>query len=406
LADTSTQNPAAAWMRPLPIAAFIAPIIAAPSGRGLVPVLLIVGMWSFLDMLRNNRAAIREAFSSPLCFWSLAAAGLALLSSQWALVPAQAIKVGFSFAGLAVFGLIMITQAKHQSATENESTRTALIVGMSIALILLGAGAAYGLNYDQPLWGKENRHAIRTLSHAQTVIAVFLVPCLFTLWQRGAMCRIYASAMAAATIVIFVNLEHGASNIAIMVSATSLVLVIFTDRAGLGLVCIGAATAILSMPVFLEMVLPTTEALSALSYSDGNWASETHRYFMWRFAVGAISDGSYLTGFGADASRGFPGAKEKVMWGIELMPLHPHNGALQVWLELGALGIVTFLALLVAIFRGTRAFARKDIAICAALLSAYLVPWMLSYGIWQSWWLALGWLAAAIGRGILEPKAP
>lgn len=89
----------------------------------------------------------------------------------------------------------MLYQAKHQSEAETHTTQTALIAGMSIAIALLALGTFYGLMYDQPLWGKENQHPIRTLSHAQTIIAIFLIPCLVMLWNRGAKAKAYAAAL-------------------------------------------------------------------------------------------------------------------------------------------------------------------------------------------------------------------
>lgn len=391
-------------MRPLPIAAFFTPIIAAPSGRGLVPVLMIVGMWAFIDMYRHRRSDIIQIFFSPLSLWGLVATGLTLLSASWAAVPAQSIKVGLSFAGLAIFGLIMLHQAKHQTQIENQSTRKSLIVGMSIALILLGIGTAYGLMYDQPLWGKDNQHPIGTLSHAQTIVAIFLVPCLWMLWQRGAKAKIYACVMAGATTILFLNLEHEASNLAILVAISGLLLVLIGGRIGFGMICIGIIATVISMPFVVESVLPATETLNTIDPKDGGWESEIHRFHMWRFVADAITNGPLGYGFGADASRNFPGAGEKIMWGIELMPLHPHNGALQVWLELGAIGIAVLAAALIIIYRSSKEMPKQDMAILAALLAAYLVPWLLSYGVWQSWWVALAWLTVAIGRGLIPPK--
>lgn len=382
----------------------MAPIIAAPSGRGLVPVLLIVGMWAFLDLFRRRRYVIRGIFSTQTALWALVVSGLALSSATWALVPAQSIKVGLSFAGLAIFGLVMLFQAKHQSEAESASTQTALIAGVSCALLLLVIGTVYGVMTEQPLWGKEGQHPLSTLSHAQTVIAVFLIPCLAILWDRGTKAKAYGAIMIAVAAVTFFHLEHSASNLAILVAIAALILVRITGRIGIIILCSAIALAIIAMPFVLSTFMPTQESLDALTSHDGGWSSENHRLHMWRFVTDAISNGSFAFGFGADASRGFPGANEKIMWGIELMPLHPHNGALQVWLELGAIGVAIVALVPLLIFKATKDMPKHELAIQAALLSAYLIPWLLSYGVWQSWWMALAWLTVAIGRGLAVPK--
>jgi len=361
-------------------------------------------MWALLDMLRRHRSVIRGICSTQTALWALLITGLVLGSATWALVPAQSIKVGLSFAGLAIFGLIMLYQAKHQSEAETHTTQTALIAGMSIAIALLALGTFYGLMYDQPLWGKENQHPIRTLSHAQTIIAIFLIPCLVMLWNRGAKAKAYAAALLGVATITFFNLEHGASNLAILVALLAFIMVRFSGKIGFAVLCIVVLLAVIMMPFLMGTFLPDQETLNAMIPGQGAWSSETHRFHMWRFVTEAISEGSFLLGYGADASRSFPGANEKIMWGIELMPLHPHNGALQVWLELGAVGVAVIGILLALIFKATKDMPNNELAVQAALLSAFIVPWLLSYGVWQSWWLALAWLAAAIGRGLAAPQ--
>jgi O-antigen ligase len=71
------------------------------------------------------------------------------------------------------------------------------------------------------------------------------------------------------------------------------------------------------------------------------------------------------------------------------MPLHPHNAALQVWLELGAPGAALF-ALLVALVWGALARAEWPplfAAAAGASLAVAFVGCFATYGIWQEWWL-------------------
>lgn len=119
------------------------------------------------------------------------------------------------------------------------------------------------------------------------------------------------------------------------------------------------------------------EASVSLSWSQ--------RMGYWRHATDWIGDHP-LRGWGLDASREFaPG-----------IILHPHNGALQIWLELGLIGAVS-----VAVFWGvlfanlSRPERDAGRAVAAATAGAYLVFSAVSFGVWQEWWLALGAVAAA-----------
>ena len=95
-----------------------------------------------------------------------------------------------------------------------------------------------------------------------------------------------------------------------------------------------------------------------------------------------------LFGWGLDSSRAFPNA----------IPLHTHDAAMQLWLELGLPGAAltaAFFVWLIGRIDRLEANDRPAAAAAAASLSAYLVVGALSFGAWQEWWLALGALAAA-----------
>ncbi len=116
-------------------------------------------------------------------------------------------------------------------------------------------------------------------------------------------------------------------------------------------------------------------------------ASWGARVAIWRFAAARIAERP-LGGRGLDASRDYPG----------VIPLHPHDFALQVWLELGAGGAVLAAAFWWLVFLRCAGLRARDPALGAAAAAgaaAYLVIGALSFGAWQEWWLALGALAAA-----------
>jgi O-antigen ligase len=105
-----------------------------------------------------------------------------------------------------------------------------------------------------------------------------------------------------------------------------------------------------------------------------------------------------LRGCGLEASREFgPGIK-----------LHPHNDALQVWMELGAIGAVAAASFWgVALSRLSRTYSNLLAATTAASASVYLLFAMFNFGVWQEWWLALGTMIpmlAAMNTPAAVPK--
>jgi O-antigen ligase len=115
-------------------------------------------------------------------------------------------------------------------------------------------------------------------------------------------------------------------------------------------------------------------------------ASWDRRLEVWSFAIGRWGEDPFL-GLGLDASRAYPG----------YIPLHPHDGAIQIWLELGVAG-----AVLAAAFWGLmfwriaeRSSERLFAATASATATVYLVIGAISFGLWQEWWICLGALALA-----------
>jgi O-antigen ligase len=90
-----------------------------------------------------------------------------------------------------------------------------------------------------------------------------------------------------------------------------------------------------------------------------------------------------------------PGGKDLIRPDQTWMPLHPHNTALQLWLELGVPGAV-LLALLVALAWQALAAApwpRLFAAAAGASLAIALIACFASYGIWEEWWLGTLWFS-------------
>ncbi|MDA0997931.1 MAG: O-antigen ligase family protein, partial [Proteobacteria bacterium] len=217
--------------------------------------------------------------------------------------------------------------------------------------------------------------------------------------------KYFMAALAIAVTFAFFNLEHEASDFALAAAAVSFGFIwIFGPRAA-PLVGIAIAIAILAMPIIVDQLVPGFAELNSKNTPHGPWPREFHREYMWRFVLEHMAGGQFWIGHGRDASRSFPGSSEKIMWGIELMPLHPHNGALQAWLELGPLGALAAATAAILVTFRARRLDWMNAGIAVAMLAAYSVPWLVSYGIWQSWWLALGWLLAAIAAAI-TPAPP
>jgi len=135
-----------------------------------------------------------------------------------------------------------------------------------------------------------------------------------------------------------------------------------------------------------------------------------HRMTIWSFTAQRIAE-KPLLGWGMDSSRAIPGAKDEIylidragkLFNESMLPLHPHNGPLQIWLELGGIGAslmaLFLLTLPYSLARGSAPPTVKAFG-AAMLFGGFLIA-SVSYGVWQSWWLSTVWLAVA-GLGAMS----
>jgi O-antigen ligase len=167
---------------------------------------------------------------------------------------------------------------------------------------------------------------------------------------------------------------------------------------------IGLAAVILAAPWLVGAVLAWQPMLDRLP------PSAAHRVITWEFAAARIAERPLL-GWGGEASRSLPGADAPIpeavlerhglnapatrhffrVTGARMLQLHPHNMALQLWLELGAVGALLGAAL--ALAAGLALAAQGPGG--AGAFAAGIVTVMTGYGAWQEWWIGLVLLAAA-----------
>ncbi|WP_448190754.1 O-antigen ligase family protein [Azospirillum sp. sgz301742] len=162
-----------------------------------------------------------------------------------------------------------------------------------------------------------------------------------------------------------------------------------TRRALAGALAAAFAGAI-PLAYLLERVLD-------LDHAPWLFTSARHRVEIWWRAANRALE-TPLLGQGIDAARALKPMGETSQFETlaeSLLPLHPHNAFIQVWLELGGLGAALALAVTLMVLGGTRRLERADQPYALASFMAALGMVSTAYGIWQAWWMA-GMLAAGL----------
>lgn len=336
--------------------------------------------------------------------------GWGLLSVLWSPLPARAAMTAVQIGGFVLLG----AAAARAVAEDAPAARARLLRWGGTGLLLGVVAAALDYSTDNAL-----RMAVRGLQEAPPTLVFGLKPAgsvlalllpLLAAWPGLSRWRRAEALVLGAFIVVV--LPGDAAKLAVLAAAVAGGLAWLAPRGG-PLVLGGVLAAMLVlMPLLLGPVLARGVPAAGLPHSFA------HRLLIWDYATDRIAQRPLL-GWGLEASRGVPGGTQPADAGrlarfdltqdshggfwraAQLLPLHPHNLPLQLWLELGAVGAA--LAGLLAWLLGRATAASAQPAVAAAMLASAAASYLLSYGAWQEWWLGALLLAlcagAALGKG-------
>ena len=128
--------------------------------------------------------------------------------------------------------------------------------------------------------------------------------------------------------------------------------------------------------------IPDYVALFPPSFAD--------RLEIWHSASMVVREQPLVgLGLGAMRSLDVPEAVRAAYSFFKHGTIHPHNAAIQIWLELGLFGIVAALVLIWCLLVSSDGLPRPARAAAISALCCGLVIAAVSYGVWQETWLGI-----------------
>jgi O-antigen ligase len=380
----------------LAFAAFMIAPMGVVAQKGEVIVLGLAGAVLFVQ--GASAGTWRAAFRTPTAAIFLALLLWAMATAAWAVSTPAALELWKSLALIFAAILMALNAAGRLTAEDRKRVATWAAAGLGLGLILLGVELAF----DQPLMRlvQSGAAAPRPSSlNAGVSIALAVVgPIAAALWRRGQKALGVSLIVAVAGVVGFS--DGTSAKIALIVAAAAFFVVWIAHRKAIDILCLIAALMILAAPIALNTVVPPPQSLDQTV--TGAARSALHRLYIWDFAARRIIEKPFV-GWGLDASRDLPGGQRRVLGNAPVMSLHPHNAALQVWLELGAPGAALAALLVLAAGAAIRRRPRAGRAASAAALFGALTIAGLSFGLWQNWWMATLGLIAVLSAALNPP---
>jgi O-antigen ligase len=228
-------------------------------------------------------------------------------------------------------------------------------------------------------------------------------PAVALLWRRG----IVWGAMILLTVVaVMLNLMASGAAVLGVLAGGFTALVAVTHRKA------GRVAIVSAMVLALAGMSLAAKEVYRRDWQNAEWLSGSarHRVDIWNNAARLIEQ-KPLTGWGFDAARAFTKmdpSRDRGSW--QMMPLHPHNAPLQVLVELGVVGVVLVLGLLLLVVGRLEGLPKSSRVFGQALFASTLAIAFVAYGLWQNQWLAMIFSAALLvpltSSAPAKPSAP
>ncbi|WP_237215170.1 O-antigen ligase family protein [Falsiroseomonas oryziterrae] len=396
-----------------PVALLLAlgPAVAVAQFRTFAPMVPVILLLAVIAHWRIHRR-LPWPRMSPLLALSLALAAWGVVASVWSPELLRGVETAAALGALAFLGAAAAQALSEDTAENRRRLGRALVIGLVLGIALLAFDHA-----SQNLF----RRAVRGfptwtpfigfgLKPAVSILAL-LLPLVLAV---PGLSRIAKAAILLPGLAVALWLPGESAKIAAVAGVIVALLATLAPRAVARLSAAALAVVFIAAPLLFTAALARAPDLSPLP------VSAAHRVLIWDFVGDRIAERPLL-GWGMESSRAIPGGTQTFDRGTldrfgldspaeragfavpnaQRLPLHPHNNALQVWLELGLVGAVIAAALGAAAMLAAGAIgpAALGVAVSAA------VTGQLSFGAWQPWWVAAMIFAAAVIAGLAPRRA-
>jgi O-antigen ligase len=380
-------------------AAFAAPVIGVFAPLGLAPLLALTAVAAMVV----GRVRGEAWLTFPRGFAAVLAAVVVwgLVTLLWAPQPRlAAVKLG-ELALLLSAAVLVLGSAMNLDGAQQKRIERWLVIGFALTLALLCIELAAGFplrRLERSDWPSLH-HMMLSFDRGVTVLAILAWPAARALWRRSSVAAIVLWLATVALVAVF---PSATAKVALALGLIGFLGARLAPRAAAGVLTAIVVLIIVAAP-FAAARIPPSEILqqqwpfNVEQTTAGKSAvrSGQHRLLIWQFTAERIAD-KPLFGWGFNASRRLPGGDVVVIGGLPALPLHPHNAALQWWVELGAIGAALGAAIVLLAGGALRRVPDpRSAAIGVALFASSATIGCMSFGVWQSWWIAALALAAA-----------
>lgn len=381
----------------------LTPVIAIETPRFLAFWPLILGLiFSLLHILKD-----KEKFIIPKSY-ILVAGGisvLSLISCVWSIAPQDALKEALKISAILGFGTLWIGYC-HSVRTENIKNYAFFIpIAVLVSCIII----LFEMNFDMALYkivrGLPSDSKIASAEMNRGVVSCILmlfitIGYLLSAPNLTKKRKLFWFLIASPLVIgILIQTESQSAHLIFISGLPFLFFAVQSKRLFSFLAVIFGITIALT-PLIVDFLYDWFMTVG----HDTPWFSSAYagnRVEIWRF-ITLYAMNNPLFGYGVEATYFVDHFSHPQIYHWDDTVLHPHNFAVQVWMEYGAIGALIytgFIYVTLEAIAGTPLFARRYIL--ATFIGVIAIS-SVAYGMWQSWWIGyvifLTGLCVLLGR--------
>lgn len=367
----------------LTIAFALAGPILALAPLGMAPLVIAAGI-----LATAAERVQGGSWPNPPVPLATALGGLVLwcaLSLIWGIDPREGAHKLVDIAAIWIVLLALLGFADRIGPDQRGRLALVLAGGLAVGLILLAIETMFDYPLHRLVMGSNNPRLVDLMESKRSVDALPLL-----VWPVAiALARLGKKWLAIVLILTFAAAcTRWTASSAMLGMAVAIVILLLAVRWPKSARRLLGAVTILAFMLVVPFAIMTYDhgaAASPLIKRSGQ-----HRAEIWHFAAERALERP-LFGHGFDSSRAIPNGSEVSAFQAPdkpIIPLHPHNVFLQIWLELGAVGVALAAIPPLLALRAIGDWPLDAARLGTAGFAASLVVAGLAFGIWQSWWMA------------------
>lgn len=294
----------------------------------------------FLSLIaRDLPAARRVLLNAPLMVFLL---GLPIVSALWSVSPSESIQRGIAVLGSSLFAVYLASQVAPREALRLVALGATIAAAISVVLIV--ALPSVGVMQDAPWAGTwSGAHMHKNAMGQMTALGTVL--CLIVLMQSP---RPLSPAIASGLALNALLLAGSRSLSAQLVCGACVLLLLGVGRF-VRFVFDNALLLVLLIapPLFYVLFTLSADDVFALLGAMGKDATMSSRVPLWQLLAEHM-EGRWWLGYGYEAfwTEDNPAVRD-IERKLYFRPYYSHNGYIELWIALGAVGFAIVTALLV-----------------------------------------------------------